>query len=284
MEQQQVSPARDMPARARDAFEAFCAAPETLRLPVLAVAAHPDDETIGMGSRIAALRRVHVAHVTDGAPADPAHPADPRRAAFARLREEELAAAMRLAGVPRARRHVWQLTDQDAPMHLAPLARGMANLIAAVRPVLVVTHPYEGGHPDHDATAFAVRAALRLLAEGRAGVPMLVEAAFYHAAGGLPRHGEFIPGGNEEHVVRLDERAVARKRAMRDCHASQARALRPFSLETERFRLAAPCSFLAPPHDGPLHYERQPWKMTGTRFCALARDALAGLGLPEGPC
>ena len=53
----------------------------------------------------------------------------------------------------------------------------------------VLTHPYEGGHPDHDSVAFCVRAAVRLLARGGGGdAPEVAEMAFYHRrAGGLGR-------------------------------------------------------------------------------------------------
>jgi hypothetical protein len=34
-----------------------------------------------------------------------------------------------------------------------------------------------------------------------------------------------------------------------------------------------------PPHAGPLHYERQPWGMSGERWRNLAQAALLELGL-----
>ena len=58
---------------------------ETLsRLPVLVVAAHPDDETIGAGGMLGRMANPYVLHVTDGAPRNP----DFARAAGYRSREE----------------------------------------------------------------------------------------------------------------------------------------------------------------------------------------------------
>ncbi len=57
---------------------------------------------------------------------------------------------------------------------MAEVARRLAPLVA--RADAVLTHAYEGGHPDHDAVAFAAHAAAR-----RAGRPVF-EMPFYHAA------------------------------------------------------------------------------------------------------
>jgi LmbE family N-acetylglucosaminyl deacetylase len=50
------------------------------------------------------------------------------------------------------------IPDQAASLGLAGLARRLAVQLAASGAEVVVTHAYEGGHPDHDATAFAVHA------------------------------------------------------------------------------------------------------------------------------
>ena len=46
-------------------------------------------------------------------------------------------------------------------------------------PTSILTHAYEGGHPDHDAVAFAVAAAVRVA--GRAADTTIVEMPFYRA-------------------------------------------------------------------------------------------------------
>ena len=62
----------------------------------------------------------------------------------------------------------------------------------------VITHPYEGGHPDHDACAFAARAAVR----HSANKAKLMEFTSYHA--GLYRLGCLRVSGR--HFERHDRR------------------------------------------------------------------------------
>ena len=74
------------------------------------------------------------------------------------------------------------LPDQGAAGRMVEVARAVRAEILGFRPEVVLTHPYEGGHPDHDAVAFAVWAALRGMREEDR--PEIVEAAGYHAGTG----------------------------------------------------------------------------------------------------
>jgi LmbE family N-acetylglucosaminyl deacetylase len=249
---------------------------------LLVVVAHPDDETIGAGALLGELPDVHVVFATDGAPRDGT---DARAAgldspaAYAEARKREAHAALAIAGVPPARVAWLGFTDQELSHALVPAARRIAALVAELRPDVVLTHAYEGGHPDHDATAFAVRAALAL----RPG-PVLVEVALYHeheGGAGVERL-VLLPGPPGASVsCRLSATEQARKRAMCACYVTQQAVLASFPRDIERFRRASPTRFAAPPHAGLLHYERWPWGMSGRRFCALATEALGTLGLPH---
>ena len=232
------------------------------------VVAHPDDETIAAGASLHLLPGLLLVHVTDGAPrvlgdaaaAGFAVPAD-----YAAARRRELMAALAVAGASPELVELG-IVDQEASSHMPSLARALSRLFDAHRIEAVITHAYEGGHPDHDATAFAVHAA----AAGRRPV---LEFAGYHAdpAGALLT-GCFPPGSNPT-VVTLSNAERARKRAMFDCFRTQARVLAAFGVEQEAFRPAPAYDFTAPPMPGRLNYEHWGWSMTGARWRALARNA-----------
>lgn len=177
--------------------------------------------------------------------------------------------------------------DQEAWHDLAGLARRVAELAAATGAELLVTHPYEGGHPDHDATAFVAAAAAALLARGAApgdDGPVVVECTSYHADADAPDHlvsGVFRPvaGAGAEHAVALDDAARARKAAMYACHASQQRVLAHLPpTPVERFRVAPAYDFTRPPPSGPVWYERLGWSVRADDVARAAAAAWATLG------
>jgi LmbE family N-acetylglucosaminyl deacetylase len=139
-------------------LDALCAGTAPIDCRVAIVVAHPDDETIGVGAQLARFRDLLLVRVTDGAPRSRAD-----AAAYAAKRRRELEAMLASAGIPRGRAVSLGVADQAASFHLAEIARRVADLFAMFRPEIVLTHAYEGGHPDHDATCFAVHAALALI-------------------------------------------------------------------------------------------------------------------------
>ncbi len=239
-----------------------------IALPVALVAAHPDDETIGAGGSLHLFDDLLLIHVTDGAPRNlaDAHLAGfGTAAAYAAARRAELAAALQ-AGGARLRLVALDLPDQGASAAMAELAARLAAAFATHGTRVAITHPYEGGHPDHDATAWAVQRAARGAALDR------VEMAGYHAdpAAGLLT-GAFLPGGDSAVEIMLDAREQEAKRAMMACFATQQATLAPFGTAREAFRAAPAYDFSAPPHPGVLHYERHDWGMTGARWRSLAQ-------------
>lgn len=251
----------------------------------LIIVAHPDDEVIGAGARLPLLRDVTIVHVTDGAPRDMrdarAH-GFTEREAYAAARREELCAAMTLAGIAPERLARLDVVDQEASFAFTSLAQRIASMVRELRPAFILTHPYEGGHPDHDATAFVVHSAQGLLAREGVDVPPAIEMPFYHACASGMAIGEFLPAaGHPVSTILLSPAEQALKRRMRDCFVTQRSILEPFPLHPERFRWAPRYRFTAPPHAGVLLYERFDWGMMGERWRQLAREALDSLGLEE---
>ncbi len=261
--------------------------PHALHGPTLFLAAHPDDAVLGASWLLRRSPGCHVVHVTDGAPRDAslrAPGAPPTREAYARLREEESFAAMKLAGVSLDNLLSLGAVDLEASQDLATLTHCLVALLKALRPTLLVVHPYEGGHPDHDASAFISHAAVALMARTGRTPPALLEMES-HAHGAAHRDEGFlpVPDGRRVATVSFTQAERATKQRMLECHASRARELESFPLGQERYRAAPRYDFTRPPREGTLPYESLGGVMTGARWRELAREALQALKLPEAP-
>jgi LmbE family N-acetylglucosaminyl deacetylase len=249
---------------------------------VMIIAAHPDDETIGLGARLCLFRDGLLLHVTDGAPRDGrdmrtygfATPAE-----YAAARQRELTAALAAGGADRLRRAGLGLPDGEAWCDPAGLARRVCAVIRAERPAAIFVHPYEGGHPDHDAAAFAAHAACRMLGSSR---PALLEMTSYHRGDQGRATGTFLPGGPAAFEVVLSDGERQCKSAMLACFATQRAVLAGFATATERYRAAPDYDFTRPPHPGRLYYEGEPWGAEGALWRERAAVALAALGLGAG--
>jgi LmbE family N-acetylglucosaminyl deacetylase len=250
---------------------------------VAVIVAHPDDETIGIGGHLGQLRGVHVIHATDGAPADMADASAhgmATRGEYAEARRVELYAAMAFAGIPPPQCRSCGIVDQQAAYAVPVLARSLATLFRSLALEIVLTHPFEGGHPDHDATCFAVHAAAGLCKRAGVPPPTVIEMAFYHADQARLVTQRFpTPPTAEEWCLALDDAAWTRKQRMLSCFVTQRRTLAPFTDHCERLRLAPAYDFTQLPNRGHLYYERFPWGMTGALWQECAAAALAELGL-----
>ncbi len=276
-----------------------------IRERVVIVVAHPDDETLGLGALLSRLVDVTLVHVTDGAPRGGEdarrhgfeHPED-----YATARRRELLAATGLAGVPADRLTCLGVPDQGVASCLADTARRLVPLIRDTE--IVVTHAAEGGHPDHDATAFAVHAATKIMAPavtstfrqqnsprpdlchddgGRGadptGVPVVVEFPLYRLGpdGGWLRQS--FADGRGAAVLRLSPAERDLKRRMIAAHWTQRETLEGFGTADEPFRAAPLHDFTEWPNGGALLYERYGWGLTGARWRELVVAAQVELGL-----
>jgi LmbE family N-acetylglucosaminyl deacetylase len=252
---------------------------------VLVLVAHPDDETIALGAQIARLHGLLVLHTTDGAPSDMRDAEAnglPSREAYALARRRELEAAMALGGLHPDQLLLIGVEDQTTARQLPLLAREIAAVLSEYRIKTILTHAFEGGHPDHDATAYAARAARRLAAQEDGPAPELIEFPLYHMRGGRFIWQEFVPDSDAgpEVTLHLTDADFAAKRRMLDAHVTQRRVLAKCDSRVERFRVAAPVDFSLPANGGELNYERHPWRLTGEQWLACARNASDELGIP----
>lgn len=245
---------------------------------VAIVVAHPDDETLGCGALLARLDAVTLVHVTDGAPPDAD---DARRhgfadaASYSTARADELAAALELAGVGSDGSIRLNVPDQVAAYRMADIARRLVPVVAGAE--MVLTHAYEGGHPDHDATAFAVHAAAALIG---VTAPPVVEMPFYRAGpdGGWLRQSFASGEGEAPATLVLTEGEHGLKRRMLAAHATQAATLAAFGVADEAYRAAPPPDFATRPNGGSVLYDSFGWQLDGSGFLDRAKIARIELG------
>jgi LmbE family N-acetylglucosaminyl deacetylase len=244
----------------------------------LVVAAHPDDEVLGAGIWIHRhnCENVHIVHLTDGSPRDLKDAARLgfwTRQAYASARRRELFEALKLLEIAPSHCVECGVADQEAFLNLPAIIERLDSLVRELRPRRILTHAYEGGHPDHDAAALAVA----MLSNRRSGFDHL-EFPLYHSSNdGQMITGQFLAGPDsaEQQVIRLSPGEHNLKSAMLACFQTQQEILSRFSLECERFRSAPAYDFTLPPHPGPLLYERWGWAIHGTAWREQAMRVLA---------
>src|SRR5687768_11354909 len=162
----------------------------TSALRLMAVLAHPDDESLALGGALARYAaegvETHLVMATRGERGwhdDPAFYPGPL--ALGRLREDELTAAARALGLA----GVTYLDYLDGDLACAdpePAVARIADALRRVRPDVVVTFGPDGvyGHPDHVAISQFTTAAIARAADGdfttRSALPAHAVAKLYY--------------------------------------------------------------------------------------------------------
>jgi LmbE family N-acetylglucosaminyl deacetylase len=247
--------------------------------------AHPDDEVIAAGAMLARLSRVGAICVTDGAP----RKGNFERAAgfdnwmdYANARHREAGAALDLLGREITPLYNLGIADQEAAFNLTAAARHLAHKFLPEFSH-VITHAYEGGHPDHDSTAFCVHAACALIAKKGEAPPIIVEAPLYSAPAESLIHNKFLPHEDAGPIAAfaLSPAEQDLKRRMFDCHVTQREVFAPFDVTEEKYRHAPRYHFCAPPHPGDVGYNRYMGRFTGRAWREYAWHAMRELGVWE---
>lgn len=151
---------------------------------LMAILAHPDDETLGLGSTLAKYAaegvQTHLLTATRGERGwHDVPPENPGLQGMGRIREQELCAAAEVLGV----HEVCLLDYIDGDLDQAPANEIIPRIVAhvrRVRPHVVITFAPDGayGHPDHIAISQFTTAALVAAAD----------ATYVDAAGGRDPH------------------------------------------------------------------------------------------------
>lgn len=247
-------------------------------LRLLVIVAHPDDEAIGAGALLGKYPGAVVAHLTDGGGVGE-KTAQLRgfqsRAEYSAARRAEVIAALSLVGIAPDRVRSLGIPDGHAGRQLVESCRSIMTLLDDVQADVVLTHPYEGGHSDHDATAFAVHLAAGIIRREGGSAPVILELTSYHNSNGERVRGRFIPrDGVRVRTIVLNEEQRSLKSSMLKTFTSQLDVVDKFSVQLERFRVAPRYLFTEPPHEGVLDYERFCVSITGQEWRQMAAKAL----------
>ena len=228
----------------------------------LVLVAHPDDEAVGCAGLLQRMDDPIVVFATDGAPrSDYFWKQYGSREAYANLRAEEAEKALAAVGVT----HLHRLgdepcADQELYLNLSSAYEQIEQLIEAELPQAILTHAYEGGHPDHDVCAF-----LATQAGKRYGLPVWEMPLYHRASGDVARQSFISP--DRQQVIELTHEELIRKHDAYAAYISQASVLSDFAAAVERFRPMLNYNFARVPHPGVLNYEAWQWPITGADLC-----------------
>ena len=182
---------------------------------LVVVAAHPDDETLGLGGMIAALTaagvHVEVVLVSDGGAAYPTL-SRLQRSRLERIRRFEFAKAASILGVDET--ICLGLPDGEIAEHEAWLAEQLGAILMQRPPGVWCASTWRGdGHPDHEGVGRAAWSAA-----GRTGA-VLLEYPIWMWHWALP--DDFAVPWLRARSVPLTESDIQRKQAAADCFRSQ---------------------------------------------------------------
>ena len=161
-------------------------------------------------------------------------------------------------------------TDKEAYLNLSSIVSQLDDVVQDLRPDLVLSPAYEGGHPDHDSAAFAAASVRRKRDFEHREFPL------YHAdTAARMVAGNFIEESScETEVLELSPPEQTLKRKMFACFRTQREILANFAVDKERFRQAPRYDFTKAPHPGPLLYEGWGWGIEGAAWRQSAQETL----------
>ena len=241
----------------------------------LVLVAHQDDEALGCGALLQRANDPALIFATDGAPrAEQWWNAYGSRQAYANERRNEALQAMEILAVqeleflsdyaPEA------CVDQELFRNLDRAYHALQQLSIPLKPKIILTMAYEGGHPDHDSCSVLASVLGRELS-----LPVW-EMPFYSRT----REGElslqsFSGANHNEIVLKPTEHELDCKREVFSAYVSQKLVIEKFNWREERFRPQPAYDYAQPAHAGKLNYELWQWPMTGAEVSAAFAEFLS---------
>ncbi len=183
------------------------------------VAAHPDDETLGIGGLICQEvnqgKNIVIIFATNGCRGLPEPMSIHERVA---MRIEEARTALSLPGISPHNVSFLGFPDSESYRYMESLGHDLTRLLAMVHPTAVFVHGIEGGHIDHDVVSYVTqRICLRL------GIDSVWEWAEYNPK--YPLNSPvvaFMEGTSSAgKTFELNEAVLRLKARMISCYESQ---------------------------------------------------------------
>jgi LmbE family N-acetylglucosaminyl deacetylase len=216
---------------------------------VLVFAAHQDDEVLGLGLTLVKHRsrgdRVTVVFTTNGAGPNWQESCAIKQAVSA-TRFKEACDALAIIGIDPAEIVCLGFPDGGLHRYIPEASKDIAALIRAIVPHTIYVHAIEGGHRDHDVTAFVVQEV-----SARLRISPVFEWAEYNseAPGGQPisdarfASDPYVPDF-ECAPTPFDQSEFTSKQQMLAKYASQAVSIRYYPFRSEILRRARPIHLL----------------------------------------
>jgi LmbE family N-acetylglucosaminyl deacetylase len=244
---------------------------------ILLLVAHPDDETIGFGGHISQCPKLHIVYLTEGSPEDLKYARNcgcNSMKEYAELRKNELERALAVCGFNYNNYYNLKSIDLGVVYSLEKVIREALALILTIQPTVFLTHPYEGGHPDHDCAAYIGQKCAEILLKNRVmSTIRRFEFTCYHGKNGYLETGTFLNHSENITAIQLSLENKQIKENMLKCYHSQKEMLSLFCTCKETFRPAPVYSFINPPHDGQLLYERMNMGIEGQYWRNIVNSA-----------
>ena len=219
---------------------------------VLILAAHPDDEVVGLSTKIRELIRegnfVYIFFLTNGVISKNSRWFWEKKnyKFLLNKRINELRESMKFFKVKKYK--VQQINSRMVKDNLLKTFNSIKNIIKKYKIKIVFTPAYEGGHQDHDLANF-------LASKFKNYIKVLEYSEYNYFNQKISSNTFFKLNGNEI-VYNLSEQDKELKKMLLNLYVSEQKNLSYLTIEKECFRPISNYNYLLPAHSGTMFYKR----------------------------